>query len=229
MTEENNAIIKIRNVSFQYREYEFRLYIPEISIPQGQKIAIVGPSGCGKTTFLRLLAGIHIPQSGTLTVDGIDIPQLPDIARRNFRISRIGFVFQEFELLEYLSVLENILLPFRISRALCLNTEVKDRAMRLASEVGLTDKLKQRPINLSHGEKQRVAIARALIIQPQLLLADEPTGNLDPKNKIRIKTLLFEQALQTRATLIFITHDHSLLSGFDRVIDFEEFIEDGAR
>lgn len=229
MNETGNTIISIRNLSFQYREHEFHLQIPEISIPQGQKIAIVGPSGCGKTTFLRLLAGIHIPQCGTLTVDGINIPQLTDIARRNFRISRIGFVFQEFELLDYLSVLENILLPFRISRALCFDAEVKNRAIRLASEVGLTDKLKKRPMNLSHGEKQRVAIARALIIQPQILLADEPTGNLDPKNKIRIKTLLFEQALQTGATLIFITHDHSLLSGFDRVIDFEEFIQEGSR
>lgn len=229
MNKTDNTIIKIRNLSFQYREHGFHLQIPEISIPQGQKIAIVGPSGCGKTTFLRLLAGIHIPQCGTLTVDGINIPQLPDIKRRNFRISRIGFVFQEFELLDYLSVLENILLPFRINRALCFDTEVKNRAIRLASEVGLADKLKQRPMNLSHGEKQRVAIARALIIQPQILLADEPTGNLDPKNKKRIKTLLFEQALQTRATLIFITHDHSLLSGFDRVIDFEEFIQEGSR
>ncbi len=229
MKKEGNTIINIRNLDFQYREHGFRLQIPEVSISGGHKIAVLGPSGCGKTTFLRLLAGIHIPQHGTLTVDGVDISQLADTKRRNFRISRIGFVFQEFELLDYLNVLENILLPFRINSALCFDAEVENRAIRLASEVGLADKLKQRPTDLSHGEKQRVAIARALIIQPRILLADEPTGNLDPKNKQHIKMLLFEQASQTCATLIFITHDHSLLSGFDHVIDFEDFVQGGSQ
>lgn len=229
MINKDDVIVKMHDLDFQYRQDGFRLQVPKLSFSNGHKVAVVGPSGCGKTTFLKLLAGIHVPQHGTLTVDGIDINRLADNKRREFRISRIGFVFQDFELLDYLSVLENILLPFRINSALCFDTEIKNRAIRLAADVGLADKIKQRPKNLSHGEKQRVAIARALIIQPKILLADEPTGNLDPKNKQHIKNLLFEQASQTRAALFFVTHDHSLLRGFDHVIDFDEFVQGGSR
>jgi len=120
-------------------------------------------------------------------------------------------------------VRENILLAYRINPALALDAEVRKRADELADSLGLADKLKRRVEQLSQGEKQRVAIARALLPEPKMILADEPTGNLDPDNKRRIIDILFEQAEQSKATLVVVTHDHSLLDGFDRVIDFAQF------
>ena len=148
---------------------------------------------------------------------------LSDAERRAFRIRKVGFVFQDFELIDYLDVRENILLPFRINPALTLNSKVQEELNSLAESLGLTDKLKRRIDQLSQGEKQRVAICRALLPRPEMVLADEPTGNLDPDNKRRIIEILFEQSTRTKATLVVVTHDHSLLDGFDQVIDFEQF------
>jgi len=213
----------IKDAEFGYGEGGFRLRIPELEIASGEKVAFVGASGSGKTTLLRLLAGVNAPEKGTIDADGLRLGGLSDAERRSFRIRKVGFVFQDFELIDYLNVRENILLPYRINPALTLDSKVRDELSGLAESLGLTDKLKRRIDQLSQGEKQRVAICRALLPRPEMILADEPTGNLDPDNKRRIIDILFGQSMRTKATLVVVTHDHSLLDGFDRVIDFEQF------
>ena len=215
--------MEIRSVEFAYGEDGFHLSIPELEIQSGEHIAFVGPSGSGKTTLLRLLAGIVTPQSGTVSVGDIEISRIPDAERRAFRISQIGFVFQDFRLVDYLDVRGNILLPYRLNSALDLNENVENRLNKLSETLQLVDKLNSTVDKLSQGEKQRTAIARALLPKPRLILADEPTGNLDPSNKRRILDLLFEQAKENDSTLMMVTHDHALLERFDRVIDFAQF------
>jgi putative ABC transport system ATP-binding protein len=156
-------------------------------------------------------------------VAGTDIGALTDTRRRDFRIRNVGFVFQDFELLDYLNVLDNILHPYRITGALRLDRSVREQARRLAEGLGVGDKLARHPDHLSQGEKQRVAICRALLPGPRLILADEATGNLDPRNKGRILDLLFDSIDAHGATLLAVTHDHELLPRFDRVVDFADF------
>ena len=216
-------MIQIESLGFSYREGNFRLSIPELVIAKGERAAVIGPSGSGKTTLLNLVAGIALPDCGSISVTDTEIHSLSDSQRRAFRISRIGFVFQDFELLDYLNVIDNILHPYRISDALELNPAVRARAAELAHGMGIGDKLQRRCSALSQGEKQRAAICRALLPQPELLLADEPTGNLDPVSKERILDLLFDHAGSSGATLLVVTHDHELLPRFDRVIDFHRF------
>jgi len=199
------------------------LNVPDFQVSGGQKVAVIGPSGSGKTTLLNLIAGIFAPASGAVQVGDIKVSDLNDAARRDFRITNIGFVFQDFELLDYLNVFDNILHPYRISGALKLDRAVKQRAALLAEEMDIGDKLRRRAEDLSQGEKQRAAICRALLTQPRLILADEATGNLDPENKLRILDLLFSAVEEHDATLLAVTHDHELLQRFDRVIDFKDF------
>jgi putative ABC transport system ATP-binding protein len=187
-------------------------------------VAVIGPSGSGKTTLLYLAAGIVSPLSGAVRVAGHDLSRQTDAERRRFRIRQIGLVFQEFELLEYLTVRENILLPYRINPALPLDRAVRQRVGAVAEAVGLSHALDRCPHRLSQGERQRVALSRALITQPRLILADEPTGNLDPRTSGTIVSLLLDQAQQTRATVLMVTHDHSLLTRFSRVLDLEQLI-----
>ena len=216
-------MIQIKALQFHYPKGEFRLNMPEFSVAKGEKIAVIGPSGSGKTTLLNLVAGIITPVKGTVTVDSIKVSGLADDGRRDFRITNIGFVFQDFELLEYLTILDNILHPFRITRALDLGRDVRTQAVTLAQEMGIADKLKRNPNDLSQGEKQRAAICRALLPKPRVILADEATGNLDPDNKSLILDLLFRSVEDHDATLLAVTHDHELLKKFDRVVDFQEF------
>ena len=220
-------MIDISDVEFAYRSGDFRLRIAGLRIADGEKTALIGPSGSGKTTFLNLVSGTVLPLAGTVQIDGREVSSMSDAARRAFRITNIGFVFQDFELLEYLSVFDNILHPYRINRALRLTAEVRARARQLAAETGLSDKLRRWPDQLSQGERQRVAICRALLPVPKLLLADEPTGNLDPKNKDRILDLLLGYAQSSHATVLVVTHDLGLLKRFDRVVDFQAYHTEG--
>jgi putative ABC transport system ATP-binding protein len=215
-------LITVHNISFTYPDSTFRLEIESLSIDRGQKAALIGSSGIGKTTLLNLTAGILLPQTGKIEVDGSVVNHLDDAARRAYRIREIGFVFQDFRLLEYLDVLDNILLPYRINRALTMSGEIREKARSVASDLGIQDKLNKQPARLSHGERQRVAICRALLTEPKILLADEPTGNLDPANKAHILEKLFDYVDSRGATLVTVTHDHALLGGFNRVIDFGE-------
>ena len=221
-------MIAVDSLHFSYPASTFRLSIPEFSAAPGEKLAVIGPSGSGKTTLLNLIAGISLPQSGRVFIDDTAISDMNDAARRDYRIVQIGFVFQDFRLLEYLTVLDNILHPYRISGALVLDRQVRERALALADSMGLGDKLKRHPDALSQGEQQRAAICRALLPEPKLILADEATGNLDPDNKSLILDLLFERVEAHSATLLAVTHDHELLPRFDRVVDFHDFRASGA-
>ena len=218
-----NVLIRIVDLEFSYGSGGFRLLIPALRIRAQEQVAIIGPSGSGKTTLLNLIAGIAVPESGTVRVGEHEVSGLHDAARRDFRIRHIGFVFQDFELVEFLSILDNVLHPFRISSALQLSEEVVNRAVRLAKSMGLEDKLDRKPGQLSQGEKQRAALCRALLPDPQIVLADEPTGNLDPDATRQVVEYLTAHARESGATLVMVTHDHSLLGHFDRVIDFAKF------
>jgi len=222
-------MIEFENVTLAYPQSEFRLQVAVVKIAQGEQVALVGPSGSGKTTLLHLAAGILTPDAGQIQVADEEITKLTPSARRSFRIRTIGLVLQEFELLEYLPVRENMLLPFRITSALKINREVRQSAEQLATAVGIRETLDRYPHRLSQGERQRVAVGRALITQPQVLLADEPTGNLDPAASRKTIDLLLEQAAERKATVLMVTHDHSLLDRFERVIETQQISDDDPR
>ena len=223
MAEPDAPVIRVTDLQFHYGEGDFRLEIPKLELEEGSSAAFIGPSGSGKTTLLHLLAGIVLPGAGRIESNRVDVTGLSDAERRDFRIRHVGLVFQEFELLEYLTVLDNILLPYRINASLRLTPAVRDRAEKLADDVGIRDKLPRYPRQLSQGERQRVAVCRAVLPEPVLLFADEPTGNLDPANTTRVLDILFGFAERSGSTLVTVTHDHELLPRFGRVVDFKEF------
>lgn len=210
---------RIQDLCFRYPQGDFSLQIDHLSIGVGERVSCTGPSGSGKSTLLHLLAGIVSPDTGRIKTCGEELTSLSDGARRNLRIAQIGLVFQDFALLDYLSVLDNILLPYRINRSLRLELSVRDRARQLATDVGLEDLMQRRPTELSQGERQRVAVCRALIASPQLVLADEPTANLDADNANHVLRALDQHAESKQATLIVVTHDQSMIPRFDRNID----------
>jgi putative ABC transport system ATP-binding protein len=216
-------MIAINQLDFSYPTGDFFLQIPEFLVEKNERVAVIGPSGTGKTTLLNLIAGIVVPKQGTIRVNDIQVDDLGDAERRQFRITTIGFVFQDFELLDYLNVFDNILHPYRITKSLQLDSAVKERVRALVQDMGISDKLNRRATDLSQGEKQRAAICRALLPQPRLILADEATGNLDPENKERILELLFRAVKEYDTTLLAVTHDHELLKQFDKVVDFRQF------
>jgi putative ABC transport system ATP-binding protein len=216
-------MIKIKHLEFDYATNGFHLHIGNMTIERGSATAIIGPSGTGKTTLLNLIAGVSVPLTGQILIGQTDMTHLNESARREFRITNIGMVFQEFELLGYLRVIDNILLPYRIHPALRLDSAVRARAVSLARQAGIADKLSRFATKLSQGEKQRVAVCRSLLVKPSVILADEPTGNLDPANKERILDILLGYVAETGCTLLTVTHDHSLLNRFSWVIDMQEF------
>lgn len=212
-------MIRIEELTFQYPRSAFSLMIESLGFARGETVALVGPSGCGKTTLLKLVAGILVPRSGVICVGNESLGVLSDAERRRFRIKHVGFVFQDFGLVDYLNVLDNVLLPCFVHPGRTLDAEVRARASRLVADVGLVEKERSRVRVLSHGEQQRVAICRAMLNRPPCILADEPTGNLDYANASHILDLLFTQAHSTGATLVMVTHDQGLLGRFDRVVD----------
>ncbi len=224
------AGVRISGLHFRYPGRRgFGMRIDALEVPAGERVAIVGPSGSGKTTLLSLVAGILLPDRGEVRVGDETVSRLGEAARRRFRIDRIGQVFQAFELLDYLTVAENVLLPRIIDKAAGPLSEARQRAAELLDSVGLGDKANERPARLSHGERQRVAVCRAMLNRPGLILADEPTGNLDQANKQNVVDLLIRQAEAHGSTLLMVTHDRSLLAAFGRVIDFPELARvDGA-
>jgi len=216
-------MIELSNIHIQYPKSDFSLRIGELHFDTGSKTAIIGPSGFGKTTMLNLLAGIILPDSGDIKVGNSLVNHLSEKERRNFRIQKIGFVFQDFRLIPYLNILDNILLPYRINSILKIENETIHSARKLAGDLGIEKKLRKYPAKLSHGERQRVAICRALMNKPPVILADEPTGNLDPQNKRKIMEILFEYVQKYKSTLITVTHDHEMLKGFGNTVNFSSF------
>lgn len=175
----------------------------DLSVPSGQFLSIIGPSGSGKTTLLGLIAGLDTPSTGQVVIDGVDITSLDEDRLAQLRSSTIGFVFQFFHLIPSLSAFENVMVPLEIAGA----RRPADKAAQLLSEVGLTDRGHHYPSQLSGGEQQRVAIARALANDPPILLADEPTGNLDSKNGQLVVDLLMEVHASRNTTVVMVTHD----------------------
>lgn len=216
-------MIHISDLEFHYRQSDFHLRVSELSVERGTTVAMIGPSGSGKTTLLNLIAGIFIPSAGRVTTNDVELSSLGESARRHFRIRQVGLVFQEFELLEHLNVLDNILLACRITSSIRIQREHRDRAIELAREVGIADKLRRYVRRLSQGERQRVALCRALLLEPPLLLCDEPTGNLDPANKEHVLDILFDYVRRNDTTLLTVTHDHELLARFDATVDVKRF------
>ncbi len=213
-------MITLENILFTYPDSDFKLAFDRLNFKPGSKTAVIGTSGYGKTTMLNLIAGILLPETGEVIIQDIIVNSKTDKQRRDFRIQNIGFIFQDFKLIPYLNVLDNILLPYRINNSIQFNKDTVDNAKSITEDLGIADKLKKLPAKLSQGEKQRVAICRALLNRPSIILADEPTGNLDPENKKRIMDILFATVDKYNATLITVTHDHDMLSGFEKIIDF---------
>jgi putative ABC transport system ATP-binding protein len=221
-------VLSLTDIHFRYPVGGFSLTVPELQITAGDSLAVIGPSGSGKTTLLNLIAGILLPDSGVVSFNGSNLRVLDDRALRDLRLNRFGLMFQEFELLEYLDVLDNVLLPCRLGGGRGLTPEVRQSAEQLLGKVGMGGKRASYPQALSQGERQRVALCRALITQPALILADEPTGNLDPANKGMAMDFLFDYVQENNAALITVTHDHELVERFDRVIDFQQFLPQSA-
>ena len=189
-----------------------------LSIQQGESLAIVGPSGSGKSTLLGLLAGLDVPSHGNIFLNGTDITQLDEDARAALRSETLGFVFQSFQLLPTFTALENVMLPLE----LVANSNAQEEAEKILNRVGLEKRLNHYPTQLSGGEQQRVALARAFAAQPELLLADEPTGNLDSQTGQRIIELMFELNQERGTTLVLVTHDHALANRCDRILSLHD-------
>ena len=184
-----------------------------MTIADGETVAIVGPSGSGKTTLLILLAGLEKPDVGGIEFDGVDITGLDNDAMADIRRDRIGIVFQSFHLVPSLTALGNVALPIEIAGG----DQARDRALRLLRRVGLTDRAHHYPSQLSGGEQQRVAIARALIHSPNIVLADEPTGNLDLRTGANIIDILFQLNAESGSTMVMVTHDNEIARRCQRV------------
>ena len=219
----NEKVLEIKDLIVNRGEGKdvFTLNLKSLCLERGEKIAITGASGSGKTTLLQAIAGL-LEIKGSIKCGNHEIHYLDEDERRLIRREMIGLVFQNFELLEYLNVLDNI----HISSALnaVSKNNYLNRATELAKKMGLGDKLHRLPNELSHGEQQRVSICRAMLMQPILILADEPTASLDPKASIQVIDLLLDQATKEKSTLLVASHDTSILEKFDRVISIETLI-----
>lgn len=192
------------------------LYDVSLSLSRGDAVSIMGPSGSGKSTLLYIMGALEPPSTGTVTLNGQNPFQLDQKALATFRNREIGFVFQDHCLLPQCSVLENVLTPTLVSNSQLDGEAITTRARDLLAEVGLADRLDHRPAKLSGGEKQRVSLARALITKPQLLLCDEPTGNLDHKSADVVASLLLELHEQQETILVVVTHSAELAARFPR-------------
>jgi putative ABC transport system ATP-binding protein len=217
----STPVLQVQELRFRWpSQAEETLNIPSLHIQQGERVFIQGRSGSGKTTLLNMITGINCPQQGRVQVLGTELTQLSAIQRDQFRVDHLGIIFQQFNLLPYLSLLENVQLPCWFSpKRKAKAGQITQTARRLLAELQIPTKYLNRPIHaLSVGQQQRVAVARALIGQPEIIIADEPTSALDTDNRQRFLELLFQEAQQQGTTLIFVSHDPQIAQHFPRVI-----------
>ena len=216
-------MIEIKNITQSFGSLQVLKGI-DLSIKKGEIVSIVGPSGAGKTTLLQIIGTLDRPDSGSVFVDSVDVTQLSQKKLSDFRNRHIGFVFQFHQLLPEFTAIENIMIPAYIAG---VNTkEARKRAEELLQFMGLSDRAKHKPNELSGGEKQRVAVARALINNPDVILADEPSGSLDSKNKEELHQLFFDLRDKYGQTFVIVTHDEQLASITDRTIHMRDGILD---
>jgi putative ABC transport system ATP-binding protein len=215
-------MLSLRNIKKSYVEPDGHrlaiLDIPSFAVQDGEQVVLVGRSGCGKTTLLHTIAGITRPDSGQIVIDGIDIQKLSEAGVDRVRAAKIGYVFQTFNLLAGFTALENVLLGMTFARG----RKDAARAGQLLERVGLAHRSTHRPGALSVGEQQRVAVARALANKPSLLLADEPTANIDPRNQRKIVDLIRDTCREEKVSLVMVTHSTEVAGQFERIDRLEE-------
>jgi putative ABC transport system ATP-binding protein len=215
-------MISITDLSFAYPGSSFRLQVESLTVAVGQSLALLGPSGVGKTTLLRLMTGLLQPNSGEVKLGAVSLSRLNETDRRAFRLSEVGLVFQDFALLDYLTVEENILLPQRFGKE-PLPPAASQAIRGLAERLEIDKHWRKLAGQLSQGERQRVAIARALIHRPRYLFADEPTASLDAVRREVVMDLLQDYIQENEACLIMVTHDTELISRFPVHAKVEDF------
>ncbi len=211
--------VEIRDLVFRYPDGAFELRLDRLDIGARERLAVAGPSGCGKSTLLDVIAGVHGAGAGQVIVAGLDLGRASETQRRRHRARSVGFVFQDHPTLQSLDVIENVLLPYRLSPALVLDDAVRERARRLLARLEIAGHEHKRPSVMSRGEVQRLAIARALVTEPRILLADEPTAGLDPAQGQNAVDLLLESAGESGVALLVVSHDPAILERFDRVVE----------
>ncbi len=194
------------------------LDVPHFELAAAEQMALIGRSGCGKTTLLHVISGISYPDAGSVEVDGLDITRLSEAGRDRFRAEKLGYVFQTFNLLPGFTAVENVILGMTFARG----RHDHSRAWQLLDRVGLRDRAHHKPNHLSVGEQQRVAVARALANQPRLLLADEPTANIDPANQQLVVDLIRDTCREEKVTLMMVTHSMEVAGQFERVDRLED-------
>ena len=212
-------MIDIKNITKSFGSLQVLKGI-DLHINKGEIVSIVGPSGAGKTTLLQIIGTLDKPDSGSIVIDGIDVSNLSKAKLSDFRNRHLGFVFQFHQLLTEFTALENIMIPAFIAGT--SQSEAKERAMELLKFMGLEDRAGHKPNELSGGEKQRVAVARALVNKPAVILADEPSGSLDSKNKAELHQLFFDLRDKFGQTFVIVTHDESLAATTDRTIHMKD-------
>lgn len=212
-------MIDIKNITKSFGSLQVLKGI-DLHINKGEIVSIVGPSGAGKTTLLQIIGTLDKPDSGSIVIDGIDVSNLSKAKLSDFRNRHLGFVFQFHQLLPEFTALENIMIPAFIAGT--SQSEAKERAMELLKFMGLEDRASHKPNELSGGEKQRVAVARALVNKPAVILADEPSGSLDSKNKAELHQLFFDLRNKFGQTFVIVTHDESLAATTDRTIHMKD-------
>lgn len=224
-----SSCVRIRDLRFSWPGASQPLLdIPQLDIAAGERVMLRGPSGSGKSTLLSLLAGIHPPQQGSIALLKQDLATLPARQRDQLRANDIGFVFQQFNLLPYLSALDNVMLGSQFSRLrrkriAASGETIVTAATRLLTELGISTDIQKQPAHtLSVGQQQRVAVARALLGKPALIIADEPTSALDAERRDEFLRLLFQECEQQHTALLFVTHDASLASHFSRHLELAD-------